>query len=330
MSKHCIIDEIPGVIRIYSDGSIERPLSIRNTPVAASQAFVDGVATRDVEINPHTAIWARLYLPETSLNMSQVEKYPVLLHFHGGGFCIGNADQRCFNVFLSRLVKQCSVLCVSVNYRLAPEYHLPAACEDAMESIEWLHRLARGDCEDPWLSRYGDFARCILVGESAGGNLVHEVAIRTAAMQRLHPLALCGGIMINPGFVREQRSRSEMETPPDVALLSAEAVDKFYSLALPKGSTKDHRIANPMGPFAPNLQQLNLPPFLVTIAEHDLLRDTQFEYCEAMKIAGKRVEVLISKNVGHCFHLQENVASQQQQAHDLLDAIQTFITTCCQ
>ena len=148
MSKK-IIDEIPGVIRIYNDGSIERPLNIWNTPVSASEAFVNGVATNDLEINPHTGIWARIYFSETSPDRSQVGKYPILLHFHGGGFCAGSADKRYSYLILSQLLKQCRVMCVSVNYRLAPEHRLPAACEDAMESVVWLHRLARRDCDDP-------------------------------------------------------------------------------------------------------------------------------------------------------------------------------------
>jgi len=331
-----IIDEIPGVIRIYSDGSIERPQNILNPPVSASQAFVDGVATRDLEINPHTGIWVRIYLPETSPGMSQLEKYPILLHFHGGGFCAGSAALKGLNAFLCQLVNQCRVMCVSVEYRLAPEHRLPAACEDGMESLEWLHRLARGDSEDPWLSPFGDFTRCILMGDSAGGNLVHEVAIRAAArgLKGLHPLGLCGGIIIHPGFVREQRSKSEVETPPDIAMLSIEMVDKLPSLALPEGSTKDHPITNPTGPLAPDLQHIKLPPFLVAIADRDLIRDTQFEYCQAMKIAGKIVEVFKSKNVGHCFHLRNNLittdAIVSQQTQDLLDAIHNFIKTCCQ
>lgn len=329
MSKQ-IIDEIPGVIRIYNDGSIERPLNVLSTPVNASQAFVNGVATRDLDINPHTGIWARIYLPETSKEWSQVEKYPIVLHFHGGGFCTGSADERSLNLFLSRLVKQCRVMCVSVNYRLAPEHRLPAACEDGIESLEWLYRLARGDWEDPWLSTFGDFTQCFLLGDSAGGNLVHEVAIRAAPMERLHPLRLCGGIMIHPGFVREQRSKSEMETPPNLAMLSTELVDKMFSLTVPEGSTKDHPVSNPTGPLAPNLQHMKLPPLLVAIADHDLLRDTQFEYCEAMKIAGKSVEVFKCKNVGHCFHLNTIDANISQQTQDLLDVIQNFIKTCCQ
>lgn len=329
MSKQ-IIDEIPGVIRIYSDGSIERPVNARNAPVNASQGFVDGVATRDLVINPQTGIWARIYLPETSTEMGQVEKYPILLHFHGGGFCIGSAASRGSNAFLSRLVKQCRAMCVSVDYRLAPEHRLPAACEDAMESLEWLHCLARGDSEDSWLSPFGDFRRCILMGDSAGGNLVHEVSIRAANMEHLHPLGLCGGIIIHPGFVREQRSRSEIETPPDIALLSIEVADKLIRLALPEGSTKDHPIFNPTGPLAPNLQNMKLPSFLVAIADHDLIRDTQFEYCEAMKIAGKSVEVFKSKDAGHCFHLYTTDGNVSQQTQDLVDAIHNFIKTRCQ
>lgn len=131
------------------------------------------------------------------------------------------------------------------------------------------------------------------------------------------------------GLVREQRSKSEMETPPNLAMLSTEMVDKMFTLTVPEGSTKDHPVSNPTGPLAPNLQHMKLPPFLVAIADHDLLRDTQFEYCEAMKMAGKSVEVFKCKNVGHCFHLNTIDANISRQTQDLLDVIQNFIKTCC-
>ena len=93
--------------------------------------------------------------------------------------------------------------------------------------------------------------------------------------------------MIHLGFVREQRSRSEIETPLDIAFLSIEVADKLISLALPEGSTKDHPIVNPTGPLAPNLQNMKLSSFLVAIADHDLIRDMQFEgACPGSREAG--------------------------------------------
>ena len=121
-----------------------------------------------------------------------------------------------------------------------------------------------------------------------------------------------------------------METPPDIAMISIELMDIVFRLAMPEGSTKDHPITNPMGPFAPNLQNMNLPQFLVAIAGHDLMRDMQFEYCEAMNIAGKSVEVFKTENAGHCFHLDTTDTKVTEKTQELLDAIHSFIKTCCQ
>eukprot|EP01018_Ginkgo_biloba_P014026 Gb_30372 [translate_table: standard] len=333
MGKH-IVAEVTGCLKLFSDESVERVCAGKddiNNPIArvpASHTFVDGVATRDVQIDSQTGVWARIYFPETS-TVAKQEKLPIVIYFHGGGFCMGSADWRLYDAFCRRFVKNSRVICVSVNYRLAPEHRLPAACEDGFQSLLWLRAVARGENDDAWLIRYGDFRRCILMGESAGGNLVNEVAIRAGNDKKnLNPLCLCGGVMIHPGFVREQRSRSEVETPPDAAL-NLEMVDKFLNLSLPEGSTKDHPVTCPMGPLATPLQHLRLPPILVTIGDKDLIRDTQLEYCEAMKQAGKMLEMFVSKGVGHAFHLSEienrTNPNTSQETTNLMDAIDSFI-----
>ena len=117
----------------------------------------------------------------------------------------------------------------------------------------------------------------------------------------MSPLKLAGGIPIYPGFVRSERSKSEPQSP----FLTLDMVDKFLGLALPEGSTKDHPITCPMGSGAPPLEGLKLPPFLLCIAEKDLIIDREMEYYEAMKKANKDVELLMNKGMMHSFYLNK-------------------------
>jgi hypothetical protein len=57
-----------------------------------------------------------------------------------------------------------------------------------------------------------------------------------------------------------------METKADSVFFT---LDKFLSLVLPEGATKDHPFTCPLGPQAPPLETMPLPPMLVAVAEKD-------------------------------------------------------------
>ncbi|KAF6991652.1 hypothetical protein CFC21_008715, partial [Triticum aestivum] len=67
---------------------------------------------------------------------------------------------------------------VSVDYHLSLEHPLPTAYDDAWTALRWVLRSARFGTE-PWLSRRTDLTRLLLVGDSAGGNIAHNMAMRT-------------------------------------------------------------------------------------------------------------------------------------------------------
>lgn len=269
--------------------------------VPPHEEFVDGVATRDVVIDRESGLRVRIYLPEVKI--ADDKKLPVVVHFHGGGFCISEADWFMYYHTYTNLVRSAEAICVSVYLRRAPEHRLPVAVDDGFSALRWLQSVALGDSHEPWIAERADFDRVFLIGDSSGGNLVHSVAA-LAGSSDLAPLRLAGGIPIHPGFVRAERSKSEMENPQS-PFLTLDMVDKFLSLSLPIGSSKDHPITCPMGAAAPPLESLNLPPFLLCIAEKDLIIDTEMEYYEAMKAANKEVEILFSKGMGHSFYLNK-------------------------
>lgn len=304
-----VVDEVSGWLRVFSDGTVDRSwtgpphVKFMVEPVPPHEEFVDGVATRDVVVDDKSGLTVRVYLPDLPEKYS--DKLPIILHFHGGGFCISQADWFMYYNIYTKLARQARAICVSVYLRLAPENRLPAAIDDGFSALKWLGRVAQGESTEPWLASHGDFGRVFLIGDSSGGNLVHEVAARAGNNQpELGPVCLTGAIPIHPGFVRSARSRSEMEQPQS-PFLTLDMLDKFLNLGLPEGSNKDHPITCPMGESAPPLSGLTLPPFLLCLAEKDLVWDTEMEYYECMKNAGKDVELFVSHGMMHSFYLNK-------------------------
>lgn len=331
-----IVEEVSGWLRIFDDGWVDRTwtgppqVKFMAEPVPPHEEFIEGVAIRDVTIDKNSGLSVRIYLPqhEPDQYTDNSDKLPLIVHFHGGGFCISQADWYMYYYIYSRLARSAPAIVVSVYLRLAPEHRLPAAIDDGFSALMWLRALAQGqESYEPWLNNHGDFNRVFLIGDSSGGNLVHHVAARAGQVD-LSPMRLAGGIPVHPGFVRSERSKSEMEQP-ESPFLTLDMVDRFLKLALPKGCTKDHPFTCPMGHAAPPLDSLNLPPFLLCVAEADLIRDTEMEYYEAMKKANKDVELLINPGVGHSFYLNKIAVDMDPhtaaQTTGLLEGIVEFI-----
>jgi acetyl esterase len=105
---------------------------------------------------------ARIYMPEGK------GPFPVIVYFHGGGFVIATNDT--YDASARSLVNGSKAIVVAVEYRKAPENKFPAAHDDAFAAYKWV--LANAQTIN------GDPKRVAVAGESAGGNLALNVAIR--------------------------------------------------------------------------------------------------------------------------------------------------------
>ncbi|GAV59458.1 Abhydrolase_3 domain-containing protein, partial [Cephalotus follicularis] len=326
-----LVDEVSGWLRVYDDGSVDRTwlgpseFKFLTDPVPPHEDFIEGVATRDVTIDTNLGLRVRIYMPDHSLDDQC--KLPTLLHFHGGGFCISQADWYMYYQMYTKIARSAQAIVISVYLRLAPENPLPAACDDGFLALLWLRSLAKGELHEPWLNDFADFNRVFLIGDSAGANLVHEVSSRAGQVD-LSPVRLAGGIPVHPGFFRSVRSNSELEQP-ETPLLTLVMLDKCIRMALPVGSPEDHPIFCPMGPAVPTMDSLNIPPFLLCVAENDLFKDREMEYYQAMKKANKDVELLINPGMGHSFYLNKIAVDMDPhtgaQTEALIEGIIKFI-----
>lgn len=132
----------------------EKDGSFKPTPVAkVEDKMIDGADGK---------ISARFYTPEGKGPM------PVIVYYHGGGFVIATNDT--YDASPRALANNAQAIVVSVEYRKAPEHKFPAAHDDAFAAYKWVLNNASTFGGDP--------KRVAVAGESAGGNLALNVAVR--------------------------------------------------------------------------------------------------------------------------------------------------------
>ncbi|KAI9200250.1 hypothetical protein LWI28_004959 [Acer negundo] len=149
---------------------------------AVSNDPIIGVSLKDITIvqEPNNInISARLYLPK--LTTTTTQKFPLLVYFHGGGFCISSPFTSKYHNCINALVAEANVVVVSVNYRKAPEHLIPTAYEDSWDALKWVASYSSnnggGGGPESWLNHHADFERVFLARDSAGANITHNIAM---------------------------------------------------------------------------------------------------------------------------------------------------------
>jgi len=136
---------------------------------------------RDLALpGPHGQVPCRLYVPDG------VERPPLLIYAHGGGFVQGSLPS--WDAMLRELVLQSGVAALSVDYRLSPEHKFPVAFEEIVAIVQLAAREGAGLGIDP--------ARLAVGGDSAGANLAlaAALALRDAGEQALGLMLLIYGV----------------------------------------------------------------------------------------------------------------------------------------
>nr|GEW20836.1 probable carboxylesterase 17 [Tanacetum cinerariifolium]GEW25582.1 probable carboxylesterase 17 [Tanacetum cinerariifolium] len=275
-------------IKVFSDGSVERFIPIT---APASLDMYTGYKCKDVTIDPLKPITVRMFIPTTTDDAM----LPVIVYFHGGGFCIGSTTWLGYHHFLGDLSARSKSIVLSVDYRLAPENKLPIAYEDCYTSLIWLHQQKPSES---WFQN-ADLSRVFLSGDSAGGNIAHQVAI-TAIRDKECPVTIRGILLIHPYFGSEIRTELEMKEGSEDEVKSN---DMFWKLSIPEGLNRDY--------YSCNLEQMEVsmsewsrfPDVLVFVAELDFLKERGVMYAEFLKKKGVKVKLIETKDEKHVFHV---------------------------
>ncbi|MBX3607723.1 MAG: alpha/beta hydrolase [Piscinibacter sp.] len=249
---------------------------------------------RDLQApGPQGPVPLRLYRPAGA---AAGQRLPGLLYLHGGGWVIGDLDTH--DTLCRELANGSGAAVVAVDYRLAPEHAFPAAVDDTLAALRWVHAQAEA---------LGlDAARLAVGGDSAGGNLAAVAAI--AARDAGGP-ALALQLLIYPATDQRHGAASHAALGEGY-LLTRDSMLYYRRHYLPDPAQYLDWRASPL------LQAdlAGLPPALVLTAGFDPLRDEGLAYAQRLTEAGTRSTQLCFERQIHGFITMGRVIGEANDA----------------
>ncbi|KAI9180779.1 hypothetical protein LWI28_008094 [Acer negundo] len=162
ISTNEITHNFPPFFKVYKDGRVERYMMFETADAGHDPST--GVQSKDVVISPETGVKARIFIPKID---GSINKLPVFVHYHGGGFCAGSAMGK----------------------------------RDSWAGLQWVATHTNGLGPEPWLNNHADLGRVFLGGESAGANIAHFEAVRAGTIGLVAGLKIQGLLIVHPFFV---------------------------------------------------------------------------------------------------------------------------------
>lgn len=220
------------------------------------------------------------------------EPFPVAVYFHGGGWVLGGL--RTHGRLACELARGSGAAFVFVQYAPAPEVQFPVANEQAYAAVRYIAEYG---------SALGlDGGRMALVGDSVGGNMVAAVTLlaKERGGPRIRYQILCYPVTDSS---MTQNSYAEYENGP---WLTRKAMEWYWAHYSPNIDDRKKALAAPL--LATPEQLEGLPPALVLVAEHDLLRDEGEEYARKLAEAGVEVTAVRYLSTFHAFMMLDALA----------------------
>ena len=276
--------EMAAVLEQFKDAP---PMDFVNTPVPEIRKLMDHMAFPPGNLPMHEvrelsipggdgqAMKLRLYRPSTA------QSAPVMVYFHGGGWCIGTLDTH--DNLCRHLARITGMNVVSVDYRLAPEHVFPAALDDAYAATRWVaDHGAELNC---------DASQLMVAGDSAGGNLAIATCLRAkedgwkGITQQLLFYPVCDSRMDAP-------SHGLYAQMPILTREAMAAMWRHYHPSAP---------AHPLASIMQYPDVAGLPPAVLVTAELDILRDEGEDFAKRLQQVGVPVSTMRAEGMLHGF-----------------------------
>lgn len=232
---------------------------------------------RDLSLpGPHGQVPCRLYLPDN------VEKPPLIIYAHGGGFMQGSLPS--WDAMLRELVRQSGVAALSVDYKLSPEHRFPVAFEEMVAIIRLAAREGSGFGIDP--------ARLAVGGDSAGANLALAAAL---ALRDAGERALAFMLLIYGCFSTDIESESWRRFGRGAGLSQIQMRWIWETYLERPEQQQDWRAAPLLGNLA------GLPPAHLVVGSLDPLLDDSKHLAARLNEAGVPCQLKIYEGLNHGF-----------------------------
>lgn len=291
-------------------------------------AAISGIQEKDhlVPMRDGCNIRCRSYTPETEWPGGRA----VYMVLHGGGFCLGDLGN--VELLCRMLCKNLDIVCVNVEYRLAPEYPFPTAPDDCFDAAKWVrplpHLRSRTLTDVLKVSTHApelgvDLTKGFVInGTSAGGNLAVGVCYQWHDHGLQPPITGChimNGILVDSEHVPERaqadyKSWWELKNAP---ILNQRYHNVFIGNYLPNAAERKNPMFSVMrredGPKI-------LPSTYFQVSGMDPLRDEALIFERWMREAGKLTRLSVYPGLLHGFwSMFPTLSSSKRFFDDALD-----------
>jgi len=237
---------------------------------------------------PAGPIPVRIYRPSAA-------PAPVHVHFHGGGWVIGDLNSH--DGVCRSLANKSGHAVLSVDYRLAPEHKFPAAFDDCAAAVKWAY--------DNAASLGVDNTRIAVGGDSAGGNLAAAVALAEIVPLKFQ-------MLIYPAVDMRMESPSISENA-HAPILTKSVMAWFVNLYLNGDADRLNINASPI--VASDELLKRMPPAIVITAQFDPLRDEGEAYGKRLVENGVSATITRYNGAFHGFFNMITMLDDAQSAH---------------
>ncbi|KAH7120498.1 Alpha/Beta hydrolase protein [Dactylonectria macrodidyma] len=232
----------------------------------------------------------RAYTPTGECDL---DGWPVLLWFHGGGWAIGGLDDN--KDFCTFLCQESKCIVITVDYRLAPEHRFPTAVNDSIDAFRW---VSAGPSELGPINT----SRIAIGGTSAGANLAVVAALSAVDPSVTLPLTkpslpncifyppvslLLVVPVIDNTATADSIWKRNAETAPWLTPARMEWYRKLYFNNQKERSGWD---ASPN--FAPESLLKRLPRTWMAVSDQDILAPEAESFAEQLEGLGVPVDVV--------------------------------------
>jgi acetyl esterase/lipase len=214
----------------------------------------------------------------------------AVVHFHGGGYCVGSA--RAARPWAAHLSAKVSCQVVMPDYRLAPEHPYPAALDDARAVMSAL---------------LTDFApgSIVVSGDSAGGGLVLSLVLAMRADGQELP---AGCILLSPWLDLGQDRRAFPGLVRKDVMLSPGWLEACAAAYASPSSWADPLVSPLNGALE------GLPPLLIQVGSDELLAPDSERLASSASAAGVDVTYTKWPRMWHDFELQAGMLAAADSA----------------
>jgi epsilon-lactone hydrolase len=214
----------------------------------------------------------------------------TVIHFHGGGYCLGSA--RIARSWAAHLSAKTGCRVVLPEYRLAPEHPYPAALQDARAVMTALSDTGKPDS-------------IVVSGDSAGAGLALALVLSTRDKSQELP---AGCILLSPWLDLGRDRRAVPDLVRQDVLLSPDWLDACARAYATPAAWADH-LVSPLG-AAP----AGLPPLLIQAATGELFAPDAELFAASASASGVDVTYTRWPRMWHDFVLQPGMLAAADSA----------------